>query len=169
MGFNMRFSFMKSVSLAIVLAVGAAACGAPTDEQPAATEIAQSDLTYTPAVDWAMLTDGADAKVRDGVWVVTASNTTPGYQVGRRINVAGFDTISLRFDIATSGGPGYIGVLAGDGSRWLGNFYLAADSQSANTVSVPVSGDEVQIVIQTDRQAANNSTFTLNNVEYALY
>jgi hypothetical protein len=74
----------------------------------------------------------------------------------------------VRYDITTTGGPGFIGVLMGDGSRWLGNFELATDAQSSNTVDVPVSGDEVRVVIQNGRDSTPGS-FTLNNVEFAVH
>jgi hypothetical protein len=161
-----KVSALKLAPLALLLAFGAVACGSQTEQQPAAVE---ETLNFVPAGEWKPLVDGVEVAVQEnGAVLVTTSRTAMGYQVDQRVSVAGHSTISVRYDITTTGGPGFIGVLMGDGSRWLGNFELATDAQSSNTVDVPVSGDEVRVVIQNGRDSTPGS-FTLNNVEFAVH
>jgi len=156
----------RSMALVFAVAGGLAACGQPSPQAPQESSAPQS---LTQASPWASL--AADVTVSpqpDGSVVIAASNTAPGYQVDYTVATNGAAAIRLRYDITLQGGPGFIGVLAGDGSRWLNNFDLPANQRSQGDALVPLSGDAVRIVIQTGPTSARDSRFTVHSVEYAL-
>jgi hypothetical protein len=66
------------------------------------------------------------------------------------------------------GGPGYLGVLSGDGSHWLNNNTLEANGHAQGVANANVSGDSVRLVLQTSDASSDNTQFTINKVEYAL-
>jgi len=156
---------LRSIAFASALVCALAACGQPQriqSETPA-------NQGFTQVASWTGLVDGVTVTPQgDGSTTVAASNSSPGYQVDYVVPTNGASTILLRYDISLQGGPGFIGVLAGDGSRWLNNFDLPANQRSQGDAAIAVNGDTVRIVIQTAPTSAANTTFTVHSAEYLL-
>lgn len=156
------------LAAALILGVGASSCGQNQGAEVQAPAEVQAAANFVTLSEWGALVDGVTVLAQtDNTILVTASPTVQGYQVSQNVSAGSATTMILRYDITVQGGPGYIGVLKGDGSSWLGNFPLEADRRSTGEQTVPVSGD-VQIVLQTNQGSPANTTFTLHNVQYAL-
>lgn len=157
---------IRSAALAMALSLSVAACGQNNQQQTEAPVASN----MTAVTQWAGLVDGTSVTPQaDGSYLITASPSVKGYQVGQAIPTAGSTSITLHYDITVQGGPGFIGVLKGDGSSWLNNFDLPANQRSQGETQIAIPGDEtVQIVIQTANAAPDVTTFTVHSAQYSL-
>lgn len=155
-------SAFKAFAFAAIFAAGAlAACGQGNEQTPPPA------APTVQALPWeSYASDAAITTHEDGSVTIAASPTLHGYQAGLAIPVQGATTLELSFDITLTGGPGFIGVLSGDETRWLGNFELAPDQRNTRTVSVPIEGNAVLIVIQTAQGQRPGTAFAIHNVTY---
>lgn len=160
----MKNGALKGILASLAVAVSLAACGA---REPSTTE--PPTLSFTQAAPWTVTASGAVSEKRGAeLFTLTPSTTVVGYQTRSPVPTGGRTTLVLRYDVTLQGGPGALGVLADDDSRWHTNTRLPAEERSTGEVRVQVEGDQVHLVLQTTRDSDPNTIFTVHDLSYRL-
>lgn len=143
------------------LAVGITGC-ADSETETAPGPPFQSMAQWRPISD-----DVSVVANNDGSFVITPRAAT-GYQTFYEVRLGGRTSLEVSYDVTASGGPGYIGVLNQDQSSWIGSYPLAANARTRERVTIPASGEFVQIVLQTSPETVAGATFLVHQAEYRL-
>jgi hypothetical protein len=123
--------------------------------------------TFTRAEKWDVIAEGAVIERRGSeLLTLIPSSSVTGYQAEFAAGGGSEKTI-LRYDVTLQGGPGYIGLLSGDKTRWLDNVTLPANETSKGEVSVQTGKEQVYVVLQTSAETTPGTVFVVSDVSLA--
>ena len=141
---------------------------APAVQTPALPPVLnKAGVTFLPVTDLAPIVEGARISVSEiGGFKFLASKTLSGYQVGATLPTDKVDHVVVRYQIGQTTESGVVGILAGDGSRWLTSSKFGRDSEGIGELTAAVTEKSVRFVIETSNGVG---PFEIEKLEWAAF